>query len=310
MTLLDKLSVLIVIPDLQSKTKLREVLRSVVYKGEVHYERSIKELDKKLADPITAKYDVAFISGKFIPADISTFLKGLRESSSKKLPSIIIALTSATSHPSGTIAAWYLEGVAGFISEPYTAEDLSELLTKVIEQRTKSFPIEGSIKARKASNFLLTDAINLVDEVARLSYEGKEGGYALKDLKMLSKSFADYFNQDPKGFEEALVESFIKAKAPAWVKAANSKKSKSKVAKHPGIVVWEILGQRGIGEDRLASLLKVEAEIAAALTRGNIAVDEALAQNLSRIFGMTPREWLKMQAEYDASKAAQAKKNG
>ena len=302
--LLENLSVILVIPDLPSKTKLREVLRAILYKGEVQYERSIKDLEKKLGEAATEKLDIAFISGKYPPAEITAFLKNVKQVSLKPAPAIIVALPSSSAQSSGMIASWYLEGVAGFISEPYTAQDLAELLVKILEQRSKNAPIEDSVKSRKASSFLLTDAMNLVDEVARLSAEGKEGGYALRDLKNLSKNFAEHYAQDPKGFEDAIVATFQKATPPAWAKGVARKKVKSKSAKHPGVLIWEMMSQRGLTEDRLVELLRIDAATVTALTRGQIAVDDNIAQSLSRIFGMSPREWLRMQADFDAQHAA------
>jgi plasmid maintenance system antidote protein VapI len=220
------------------------------------------------------------------------------------MPSVIIVLPSSSALSSSTIATLYLEGVAGFVSDPYTSEDLSELVTKIMEQRTKKISIEENVKTRKASNFLLADAMSLIDEVARLRYEGKEGGYALRDLKALSSNFANYYAQDPEKYMDAMVELFQKAKAPAWAKGTARKQAKVKISKHPGVVVWELMAERGIAEDRLPALLRVDAPTAAALVRGQVPVDKPMAESLSRIFGMSPREWLKMQVEFDADKIA------
>jgi plasmid maintenance system antidote protein VapI len=299
--ILENLSVILVIPDLPSKTKLREVLRAVLYKCEVLYERSIKDLEIKLGEATSNKLDLAFISAKYPHEEISAFLKNVKEVSLKPTPAIILTLPSSSAQSSGVIASWYLEGVTGFISEPYTAQDLADLLIKILEQRNKKVQIEDSVKSRKASNFLLTDAMNLVDEVARLSAEGKEGGYALRDLKGLSKNFAEHFAQDPKGYEDAIIEPFQKATPPAWAKGIARKKVKAKSTKHPGLVIWEMMSQRGVTEERLVELLRIDAATVTALIRGRLAVDNSIAKGLSRIFGMSPREWLRMQADFDAT---------
>lgn len=300
---LENLSILIVFPDLEGKTKLREVLRSVLYKGQTAYERALKDLDKKLIDSSGRNYDLIFISSKLPHTEISEFLKACNALNLPKPPSILVCMPSISSKSSASVAAWYLEGVAGFISDPYTAQDLTELLSKVVEQRGKSDPIDAESKARKASKFLLTDAMSLVDEVARLAFEGKEGGYALKDLKALSKNFSGFYQQDPSGYESAIVETFEKAKVPAWTKTTTRKKAKSKIAVHPGIVVGQLMAQHGLSEDRLVGLLKLEPESIAALIRGQLEVDKDLAANLARVFGMTSREWLKMQTDFSAYQA-------
>ncbi len=301
MNSLDNLNVTLVFPDLMAKTKLREVLKNILYKAEMNHARDLRSLSKDFADNLTPKTDFIFISSKWPQADISAFLSGLKSLGNQPVPAVVICLPGVSFDSSGLVAGWYLEGAAGFISEPFTADDISELLNTIREDRKKAVDQTAvGIKARKAAKFLLNDAVSLVDELAKLRSNGKEGGYTLKSLKSLHTAFANFYEQDPAEFAIAIADVFEKVKPPAVSnQQLSQKKTTLKVIKHPGTLIWEIMNKRSLAEDRMAELLKLEVKDLNDLLWGKANITEQVAQNLSRALGMSPREWMKLQSEFD-----------
>jgi addiction module HigA family antidote len=295
---LENLNVVVVFPDLMGRTKFREVLRSILYKSEISHEKDLRTIAKKISEGLISKVDFIFISSKLPHSEIGAFLSGIAAAANPNPPSVVICLPGLSFNSSGLVAGWYLEGAAGFVSEPFATADISELLETIIEDKKKSAKSSSESKSRKAAKFLLADAVFLVDELAKLRSQGKEGGYTIKSLRSLSTAFANFYEQDKLGFETAIIDVFEKAKAPVINPQLAQKKTVMKQVKHPGTIIWDMMKQRNLEEDRMAALLKMELKDLNDLLWGKSDVTEPIAQNLSRALGMSPREWMKMQTDF------------
>ena len=74
---------------------------------------------------------------------------------------------------------------------------------------------------------------------------------------------------------------------------------------HPGeILDAEFLRPLGIGRQRLAEDIGLDAAEVAALVNGEIAIAGETAQLLGRFFGNSPAFWLGLQNQYDREMAA------
>jgi plasmid maintenance system antidote protein VapI len=131
---------------------------------------------------------------------------------------------------------------------------------------------------------------------------GKDPSIAVrKELKNISESLSSIFNQDAKQYAEELIEVFENIAPPSSGSTSPRKRrqSKKKSPQHPGIIIQEIMRERNLTLDRLIPSIKVEIEEFELFLQCARPVDDKFSRELSRLFGKTSIEWLKLQKEYD-----------
>lgn len=73
---------------------------------------------------------------------------------------------------------------------------------------------------------------------------------------------------------------------------------------HPGELLEEILGDRGMSQAALARAIGVSPMRISHLVRGERPVTADLALRLGRAFGQSPQFWMNLQSDYDLKTAA------
>jgi len=298
--LLENLSFLIVSPDLDSRTKLREVLRTFVYKGTIRQERALRGLAATFQPQQlkSNKVDTLFIASSFGQEAILAFIHEC-QSIGAKIPPIVIFMNTRESETSTAVANLYLEGVDGFISEPYSSEEVLRLVQTLKNQPPKAVATEA--KLRKAAEFLLHDAMAHVDEMAKQLMAGEEaGGYPLKNLRAVSKRLEAYSSEHPELYADLVSHVFQKAKPASEAELNRKSRQAKKLAQHPGAVIREMMKARNLTAERLLGSLRIDPQDFDALLKEQRGIDDVIAKELARILGMTPTEWVRLQREYDA----------
>lgn len=295
-------------PDSGTRGKLREVLNALIYKAEIKIFRNGREaLDSFNASTPPSLIFIGFSLGANA---IGEFLENVKSLPAAKTPPVVATLDSKVGDNSSAIAALYIQGMTGFISEPYSTSELSKLLEAVLENKGQ---IQGKDRIRKATGFLLVDAMGQLDQLAAQLWKGEEPcGYPLRELKLISKNLSIVAKEDRSGYLDLMADIFARAKPPAAHLVKSKVKRSTMKAAHPGAVICELMKERFLTPERVASMLKVEVGEFTALMQEQCSVTEEMAKNLARVLGRSSREWLRLQSEYDlrtAKKAAQAKES-
>ncbi len=115
------------------------------------------------------------------------------------------------------------------------------------------------------------------------------------------------YSQDKDRFADALVAAFENIEPPKPEQTSLKKKVVVREVPHPGKIIAQLMTQRKITIESLKHTLKMEAADFQSLLDGNLSINEITSREISRIFGKTSKEWLKMQASYDTY-AEQVKK--
>ncbi len=298
-TVTQGLSVLIASPEMASRTKLREILNSFLYKGRLDSERSLDSILNHLTSPAQKKVDLLFLASSFGRKELISFMDQARSHLKSKMPPAIVFLNSSVLDKTAEVAALYLAGIDGFISEPYSHQELSLLIESLLSGNKEA--VDPKDKMKKAAEFLLTDAMGHVDALAKQVIAGSQpGGYPLKDLRHISGSLKTLFEQSPDEYANALFAAFQRAE-PFEARQERSSARRATKAVHPGSIVRELMQARQFSVERITQILHLEKADLELLLGEKMSINEALAQTLSLALGKTPREWLRLQSEYDLS---------
>lgn len=293
---LDGLSIFIINPDLGSRSRLREVIKSCVYKATSAFVQTLREAREKIET--LDSIDVIFISFSFSDKEIAQFIRETKEQLGIEAPTFIISIERQSPETTSAVTALYLEGASGFIAEPYSSEELTTLLTAVQAHKEK---VDSIVKQRRATKFLLHEAMKRIDQLAKvISTGGANGGFALRELKNISESIGVLYAQNPELYAEIAVNVFEAVPAPVSDSAGLKKhRQKKKQLQHPGKVVSDIMGERQLTLERLSPSIKVDIKEFELFINCCRAVDDEFSRELSRLFGRTARDWMKLQKEYD-----------
>ncbi len=247
---------------------------------------------------VSESVDVVFISFTCKDSEISDFIRETKERFGEASPTFIITIERQSQDTSSAVTALYLEGASGFIAEPYSPEELTTLLGAVQSHKEK---VDSVVKQRRATRFLLLEAVKRVDQLAKVvATGGTNGGFALKELKNISESIRVLYAQSPEVYAEIAADVFGSITPPAGDGLAPKKRRlKKKILQHPGKIVVEIMNERQLTLERLSPSIKVDIQEFELFLNGERPVDDDFSRELSRLFGRTAREWLKMQKEFD-----------
>lgn len=298
---LDNISIIIINSNIGSRSILREVLKSFLYKVKITYAMSVPEARNLIKQG--DGYDVGFIAFEFGQQLILEFINSLKEDGVENAPPFVATIKSRGDGSTSDIASLFLDGIAGFISEPYSADDILKLLGTLQSNKDKA---PSAQKIKKASTLILNEVVKQIDLVADNLSRGKEKNnqQPLKSLKNTSKNLEAFYSQDAEQYTQALVETFEAVKPPKESGQIRQKKVVVKEAPHPGKVVSDLMAQRKLTAEGLKGTLKIEPADFSALLASQLSIDEEMARELSRVFGKTSKEWMKIQAAYDAYIAA------
>lgn len=292
--MLNSAHIMVVHPDSEGRGRLREALRSVVLKGTYANARALKPaIDGLLSGQ---KFDFAFLSTQFPEDQLVEFLGSIKAMSEKQRPIVMLCLKPQDQH-SSMVANLYAHGARGFVFEPYSPDEL--LSAMQIAQEKVSGQAES--KDMRIAEFLLGDAMRLLDQVADWRSEGhKGGGAAGKELRRVASALKEAASKvDAAQFQGMMIERF--GKATTKKKGLEPIKAPKKIreAPHPGVELRKIMTQRSLSKEKLLSIVKIEAAELEALLAEQVSITEQSARELSRAMGKTAKHWIQLQTAYD-----------
>ena len=283
---------LIVTPQLEARTRLRDALRDVVGDAEVEVVATFREAKTKVRG--TPTFDVIFIGYSGLLEDVSELVMTCRRVNARPLRFIIVLPNPQVD--ANHVAALFADGVEGFIAEPFSFEELNDLFKAIHVHRDQD---PKSARDMRMLGFLTSQLQFKIDELASIQARSPTPFSRLpKNFAKLRETLNSLHQSDPEAFTQILLSKYENVPVPK-TRATPKKRKIAAEPRHPGIVLKELLEQRGIGMERIMILLGISAGELEELMGGQRAVDEKLAHNLARAVGETSRYWSKMQNEYD-----------
>ncbi|MGA1192464.1 MAG: helix-turn-helix transcriptional regulator [Bdellovibrionota bacterium] len=243
--------------------------------------------------------DAIFVYSLIPVQEVETLRNGIRERAPEAHPIFIIAL-----HPSHLertyVSQKLLEGFEGFIREPFSADEVNEIINVVLEKRQNSTEKEcGSLKILQ---FLVKDALSLLDHAAfeRFQQNNKGGGFAFRKMRFLKDKL---FSFEISANEEQLLrmlETEVEIQSEYLdLTKFERKKKKVRYAEHPGKVITRIIESRNLTEERLCQMLSSDTEHVLKVLQEEEGLTPELATQLSRVLGKPTDYWISLQSAYE-----------
>jgi addiction module HigA family antidote len=292
---------LIIEPDANARNRLVVVLKNIIFKGQLNYAKTPKDAIEKLA--VVGQQDCIIITSTLELDRIKEFIHRAKSTPEGKKSLYLVSLAKEEKD-SSSIASMFLRGLDGFICEPYSADEIQDLLLTAKEARAKqeSMPDDSS-RLAATLDFLVVDMIGHIDTVARKLNQDIEDAYALRSMRETGKTLSQLYEKVSKEtFERILVRRFEDAKIPKNYVSRNRSQRKLKVADHPGRIIKEILKARKLSVDFLSGRISINKDEFHRIMNEEAPLTKELAADLSRILGETPSHWLRLQSAYDAMK--------
>lgn len=289
---------------MSSRTRLREALKNVAYKSEIIPAHNVEEVleNFKKGQVTTA----VFINSALGFQKIADFAKAVREDEADTKPLVIVCLR-AEHQENGLVASLYLEGVNGFICEPFSVDNLRDLINTAKESSSKGSTSEAKLES--ASDFLIGGVIEQFDVVSKQQKQTqRHGGYAFKTLQRLSESMKEIYEKIPEKFQEIMLSRFEKVEAPKNSGEVHIVRQKVEDAPHPGKIIGELIAQRGLDLDFLTASIRISKEDFEKILAGTQDLTEQSAREISRGFGRTNQYWVGLQKKFNEQRAAKEKK--
>ncbi len=303
--MLEKFNALIIDPVLDSRVRLREVIRSVAATGETILARTQKEAIDRLENG--SSVHAVFMSSRDSAQSLREFYDKAKNFTATKESLFILTLKGAAKE-STYIAPLLLYGFDGFICEPFSSESVRDLLDSAKEAKSKT----SSERAKKLAlyEFLIGDAIRLIDQIAykkATTGDPNSGGYALRDLKKVSHEMASLYETVKDRAAEIIVRRFEAVPVP---KEIHNRKRLSVEPRppSPGEEVQEIMKRRGIDSKRVQEALQLNDQAFQSFLSGELPVTEHIIHALARLVGNTPEYWKQSERRYVSFKRKMEKK--
>ena len=154
--------------------------------------------------------DVAFLAASFSGSEVSSFVQKAKSLKAGQDCAFVL-LVRGENQDKSSIAQAVLDGVDGFLFEPYSVDALDEIAKLATRVRR-----ERSVEREKlAMTLLISDIIRQIDLVAYLKSCELEPERTWKRLVEACAPMRSYSAENQAVFFETLIEEFIKAPLPA-----------------------------------------------------------------------------------------------
>jgi len=296
---LEGFKIIIIDDNTNHRLRLKQVLSNLNFKCKIEQARSESEGYVRLERSVEA-FDCVFISSS-VPSDsIGEFVLRARRFPNSKKALFLVCL--AREHYKGSdVARFYLDGADGFISEPYSADQVQDLI--LITHEKKSKENSSHDKMRGAFDILVTNSRNLVSSAAMAISRGQPGQAerkAIRDVIDAARKTAEAIPEED--IEKTLLKQFLDASVRKGYVPRKQQKTKIEEAIHPGDVIKKIMSNRKFSEEKIRGNIKIDPEIFDALLNGQGTIDEFIARELSRVLGNGSSFWMEAQKKYDRLK--------
>lgn len=207
MTVPTKLSVLIIDPDVGSRSRLKQAAMAVKEFGEVAAVSRIEE--SRIGIYGGKEWRVVFISSKLERREIADIIyEGKRRSESQD--SAFVMVMKAKDQDSVNVAANVMIGADGFLLEPYSLDALVEITE--LAGRVKN---ERSLAREKAAfDFVSKDIGREIDQLAYMLYSNINIQPRLAKLKERCSVLKSLPSSSLEIFVESVVDTFEEANLP------------------------------------------------------------------------------------------------
>lgn len=204
-----KLEILNVDADVDARARLKQMILA--------HEPNVKiVVATRLAEAVTrvesgGEFDLMIVSSAFGMDTLRPFIEKIKCFSGAR-DMVIVAILRGRHADTTTVVQNLLSGIHGCLCEPFSVDNLSELIV----QAKTSRGIREQRKRLLAVEFILNDAVKYLDEIAKRQAQGESFRYMLKSLKKLCAPLPGLGKEVEADFAEAAVKRFTAIRAPRY----------------------------------------------------------------------------------------------
>ena len=206
-------SVLIIEPDRAAQRRLKQALNSAFDFGDIYIANDFTDVFKVLSKIEVC--DIIFISNRLNKHHVSDFIQETKEKLSTRDASNILLL-DYTNGDSTSIATRMLEGIDGFLVEPYSVEALQDI-AKTAKEVKKA---KSSAREKSAIRILVKEIMLQIDHIVELKKMGAPAKISQKVLEEMTGAIRCLESEAIDSYFHILMEEMPKISAQ---KAQNEK---------------------------------------------------------------------------------------
>ena len=198
---------IIIEPDSGVRARLGEALRSCQDFDQVIPSNDFTDVNAAM-DRLD-RIDVFFISSRLNRYHIKDFIDEVSAKFKTRDASRILLLDTS-SQDTSSVASRMLEGLDGFLAEPFSLsslQDIVQLATEIKKKRSKQ-------REETAINLLLKEILAQVDQIAALKKSGFPANISVKNLNEMCSVLQILEDDVKEKYMEKAVSAFIDAKLP------------------------------------------------------------------------------------------------
>ncbi|MCB0352098.1 MAG: hypothetical protein KDD64_01200 [Bdellovibrionales bacterium] len=291
------LECLVVCPETASRARLKDALSLTKIRTSVTQARDLRR-----ATEIASKQPelaVVFMHSTLSEESIRKFQEDVAQMKLRYRP--IFVVTLHTDHLlSEYISEHMLNGIEGFLSEPFATTDVDDVIQVAFLNRQKQ--VEAEDRNLSALKFMMHEGLTLIDNAAieRVKRAGRGGGFSrrrMNRLKLRLRSLGEKVGVElllPL-IEESVAQQIKNLDITLFHRTVQ----RAAYADHPGKVLTEIIEARALSPERLCELVSGDAKELLALLDEKGELTPKLSRELARVIGNTPNYWLSLQTSYD-----------
>jgi response regulator RpfG family c-di-GMP phosphodiesterase len=208
MTGTERFNILIIDPDGKSRAMLKDAALSLPSFKKVHFSNSLDDAMKygDGVDPI----DVVTVSYRFNGDDVAKFVSNIKKTPRGREWAFVNVMKSKHQE-NETVAESMLNGMDGFLFEPYSADNLREMAEVTAKVRLKN----EIAKKRGALELFLNEVTKHIDAISFYASQKRDPTIAKNKLTNSCNKLKRFKTEDWNMYTEVLVDVFSKVLPPA-----------------------------------------------------------------------------------------------
>jgi len=203
-----KFNAIIVDPNLDSRMRLKQATAAVPQFGEVAQNSTLQEAIQRL-DAFQQRCDVIFISYRFEQAEVAKFVAEAKKTKYGQDAAYVLVLKSKD-QDNTTVAETMLQGVDGFLFEPYSVDTMLEMTRLATRVRCE----REAAREKLAVSLMMGDIIKQLDFVAFLKASGVSVSRSLQKLREMCVHLQAMPEDTREQRWQIMIDHFIEAKPP------------------------------------------------------------------------------------------------
>ncbi|WKZ57830.1 MAG: hypothetical protein QY326_03950 [Bdellovibrionota bacterium] len=288
------MKILIIGKDGGQRVRIKSLLKDVLAKATMDAAAAPQELLAN-KDLVFSEYLLIFASIDLGESGVTQLLE-MATQVSPTFSKRIVLIVPPRSQSGNILTQWLQRGVGGFLFEPLSLDQISELVGRVAQNIVEHRTVDVASVSIKTD---MMAAAALIDRLYKCEATGLDASLDQRKLDTIHKLLGEHFQSSPERYERYLIEIFSSVE-PSVLKTPKVRRKQTTQIKveHPGIEVFRLLQRRNISSERAQNLLSITEQELTLLCQGNFDVTPEMAERLARGFGGTKQTWLERQKQY------------